>query len=42
MFSVGTVKGTGADARIRKYNLAAPGQHVDGWEWWLYPLQPPS
>ena len=41
MFSVGTVKGTGADARIRKFTLAAPGQHVDDWEWWLYPLQPP-
>ena len=41
MYSVGTVKGTGADARIKKFNLAAPGQHVDDWEWWLYPGQPP-
>lgn len=41
MFSVGTVNGIGADARIRKFTLAAPGQHVDDWEWWLYPLQPP-
>ncbi len=41
MYSVGTVHGTGAHARIRKFTLAAPGQHVDDWEWWLYPLQPP-
>ena len=41
MFSVGTVDGTGAEARIRKFTLAAPGQHVDDWQWWLYPLQPP-
>ncbi len=41
MYSVGTVQGTGADARIRKFTLAAPGQHVDDWLWWLNPLQPP-
>lgn len=41
MYSVGTVKGTGKDSRIRKFDLAAPGQHVDDWEWWLYPGQPP-
>lgn len=41
MYSVGTVKGTGKDARIRKFDLAAPGQHVDDWQWWLYPGQPP-
>ncbi len=40
-YSVGTVAGTGADARIKKFDLAAPGQHVDDWEWWLYPVQPP-
>jgi Rieske Fe-S protein len=40
-YSVGTVKGTGADARIKKFDLAAPGQHVDDWEWWLWPGQPP-
>jgi Rieske Fe-S protein len=40
-FSVGKVKGTGANAVISKYNLAGPGQHVDGPEQWFYPLQPP-
>jgi menaquinol-cytochrome c reductase iron-sulfur subunit len=40
-FSVGKVDGTGADARIHKYKLAGPGEHVDGPEAWLYPLQPP-
>ena len=41
MYSVGTVKGKGKDAVIRKFDLAAPGMHVDDWEWWLYPGQPP-
>jgi menaquinol-cytochrome c reductase iron-sulfur subunit len=40
-YSVSHVKGEGKDARIYKYNLAGPGQHVDGWEQILYPLQPP-
>jgi Rieske Fe-S protein len=40
-YSVTTVKGEGKDARIHKYKLAGPGQHVDGWEQILYPLQPP-
>jgi menaquinol-cytochrome c reductase iron-sulfur subunit len=40
-YSVGKVKGTGANALISKYNLAGPGQHVDGPEQWFYPLQPP-
>jgi menaquinol-cytochrome c reductase iron-sulfur subunit len=40
-YSVGTVTGEGKDARIRKFDLAAPGQPVDGWQWWLYPAQPP-
>jgi Rieske Fe-S protein len=40
-FSVGHVDGTGADAKISKYNLAGPGQHVDGPEQWFYPWQPP-
>ena len=35
------VAGTGANAEIHKYELAGPGQHVDGPESWLYPLQPP-
>ena len=41
MYSVGTVKGTGKDAKIRKFELQAPGQHADDWEWFLYPGQPP-
>jgi Rieske Fe-S protein len=40
-YSVGHVDGTGAQARIHKYNLAGPGQHVDGPEQWFYPWQPP-
>jgi Rieske Fe-S protein len=40
-YSVGHVEGEGAQARIAKYNLAGPGQHVDGPEQWFYPLQPP-
>jgi len=40
-FSVGRVEGKGANARISKYNLAGPGQHVDGPEQWFYPMQPP-
>jgi Rieske Fe-S protein len=41
-FSVSSVSGTGADAEIHAYRLAGPGNHVDGWEQILYPLQPPS
>jgi menaquinol-cytochrome c reductase iron-sulfur subunit len=40
-FSVSSVSGTGAQARIHRYELAGPGQHIDGPEAWLYPLQPP-
>jgi Rieske Fe-S protein len=40
-FSVSHVDGTGAQAKIYKYKLAGPGQHVDGGEQWFYPLQPP-
>jgi menaquinol-cytochrome c reductase iron-sulfur subunit len=40
-YSVAHVDGTGAAAKIRRYTLADPGQHVDGPEGWLYPLQPP-
>jgi Rieske Fe-S protein len=40
-FSVAHVYGTGKNARIKKYNLAGPGEHVDGWEQIFYPLQPP-
>jgi Rieske Fe-S protein len=40
-FSVSHVSGTRADAQIYTYPLAGPGQHVDGIEAWLYPVQPP-
>jgi Rieske Fe-S protein len=40
-YSVAKVDGAGADARIHKYPLAGPGQHIDGIEAWLYPVQPP-
>ena len=40
-YSVSHVVGTGADAKIYKYKQAGPGEHVDGPEQWLYPLQPP-
>ena len=41
LYSVAHVDGTGANAKIKKYELAGPGQHIDGPEAWLYPLQPP-
>jgi len=41
-YSVAEVIGAGASARIKKYRLAGPGQHIDGPEQWFYPLQPPS
>jgi Rieske Fe-S protein len=40
-FSVGAVAGQGAEATMEAYPLTGPGQHVDGIEAWLYPLQPP-
>jgi Rieske Fe-S protein len=40
-YSVSHVDGTGAAAKIIKYTQTGPGQHVDGPEGWLYPLQPP-
>jgi len=40
-YSVSEVDGTGADARIHSYPLTGPGQHVDGIEALLYPIQPP-
>jgi quinol---cytochrome c reductase iron-sulfur subunit, bacillus type len=40
-FSVSEVTGAGASAEIHKYKPAGPGQHVDGFEQILYPLQPP-
>ena len=41
-YSVGEVTGTGKEASITKYKLAAPGIHVDDWEQILYPFTPPS
>jgi menaquinol-cytochrome c reductase iron-sulfur subunit len=40
-YSVSEVDGTGSEARIHSYPLAGPGQHVDGIEALLYPVQPP-
>jgi Rieske Fe-S protein len=40
-YSVAKVEGTGAQAKIYKYKEAGPGEHVDGPEQWLYPLNPP-
>ena len=42
IFSVGTVQGTGAKARIAKYYKAYPGVHVDGVERFLYPIPTPG
>jgi Rieske Fe-S protein len=40
-FSVSHVDGVGASAKIHKWTLAFPGEHVNGIESWLYPVQPP-
>jgi Rieske Fe-S protein len=40
-FSVSHVVGTGASAKIHKWTWAFPGEHVNGLESWLYPIQPP-
>jgi Rieske Fe-S protein len=40
-FSVSHVDGAGATAVIHKWTLAFPGEHVNGIESWLYPVQPP-
>jgi hypothetical protein len=40
-FSVSHVDGSGANATIHRFTFALPGQHVDGIESWLYPIQPP-
>jgi Rieske Fe-S protein len=39
-YSVGEVEGQGANARIKGYRLADPGQHVDGPEQVFYPFVP--
>jgi Rieske Fe-S protein len=40
-FSVAKVEGTGGTAKIYKHTFSFPGEHVDGIESWLYPIQPP-
>jgi Rieske Fe-S protein len=40
-YSVKKVVGMGADAKIHRYQLTGPGQHIEDWEAWLYPVQPP-
>jgi Rieske Fe-S protein len=40
-FSVSHVDGTGATAQIHKWAFSFPGEHVNGIESWLYPIQPP-
>jgi Rieske Fe-S protein len=40
-YSVAEVQGAGARARIKKYDRAVPGVHVDGPSAWLYPLEVP-
>jgi menaquinol-cytochrome c reductase iron-sulfur subunit len=39
-YSVAEVEGEGAQAKIHAYGRQGPGEHVDGLEGWLYPLQP--
>ena len=40
-YSVSHVDGQGSQAKIHKYKLVGPGEHVDGPEQWFYPLNPP-
>ena len=40
-FSVSHVVGVGATAKIHKWAFSFPGEHVNGIESWLYPIQPP-
>jgi len=40
-FSVSRVVGVGASAEIHKWTYSFPGEHVNGLESWLYPIQPP-
>jgi Rieske Fe-S protein len=41
-YSVASVEGSGARARIKRYGRMPPGVHVDGWSAWLYPLEVPK
>jgi Rieske Fe-S protein len=40
-YSVSHVDGAGASAKIHRYGLAGPGEHITGPESLLYPVQPP-
>jgi Rieske Fe-S protein len=40
-YSVGSVDGERAQARIERFGLATPGVHVDGISAWLYPIEVP-
>jgi Rieske Fe-S protein len=40
-FSVSHVDGTGSTAKIHQWAFSFPGEHVNGIESWLYPIQPP-
>ena len=40
-YSVASVSGSGAQAKIHRFQTTGPGQHIDGPEAWLYPVQPP-
>ena len=40
-YSVTKVEGTGASAKIHAYGLKGPGEHADGLERFLYPVDPP-
>jgi Rieske Fe-S protein len=41
-YSVASVEGAGARARIQKYGRQVPGVHVDGPSAWLYPIEVPK
>jgi Rieske Fe-S protein len=40
-YSVKSVVGEGAQAKIKQYPLTQPGDHAGDWEAWLYPVQAP-
>ena len=40
-YSVSKVVGTGGTAQIHEWRFSFPGEHVNGIESWLYPIQPP-
>jgi Rieske Fe-S protein len=41
-YSVASVEGAGARARIMRYGRVPPGVHVDGVSAWLYPIEVPQ